>query len=274
MVSQDNVLSDLNPVQKAFSKQAKHYDEDDWKNQVLQDMRQQVYNHVSIFLKEKRRILELNAGTGIDALHFANQGHWILATDASEGMAYEIEKKIIDYKLQERFYSERLSYDQLGQLAGQTFDYVFSNFGGLNCIDDLTKVTGNLPKIITPGAYITWVIMPPVCVWELLWIFKGYGGRAFRRFHKNGVIAHLEGEYFKTYYHSLSKIKKAFGPHFRLIKSEGLCALSPPPSRGDFAVLHPRLYRFLRRLDSGLRSKFPFNRWADHIIVTFQFDPQ
>ena len=94
---------------------------------------------------------------------------------------------------------------------------------------------------------------------------------AVRRLHKNGVIAHLEGEYFKTYYFSLSQIKKAFGSKFKFIKSEGLCALSPPPSRGDFPVKYPQLYQSLRTIDSIVRTSFPFNRWADHIIVTFQY---
>ena len=271
MVSQEYTLRDLNPVQRAFSKQAKHYDDDDTQNHVLQDMRQQVYHHASFFIKDGCPILELNAGTGIDALYFVKNGHSVLATDASCGMVSEIEKKINRHQFQDRFTCRQLAYDQLGQLTGEKFDFVFSNFGGLNCIDDLSKVTKDLSSILAPGAYITWVIMPPVCLWELLWFFKGYGKRAFRRFRKNGVIAHLEGEYFTTHYHSLSQIKKAFGPEFRLIKSEGLCALSPPPSRGDFPTRHPRLYKFLRGVDLAVRSRFPFNRCADHLIVTFQF---
>lgn len=269
-----HVFGDVSPVQKAFGKQAKHYDDDDIQNPVLQGMRQQVYHHVSHFLKDNCRILELNAGTGIDALHFVKLGHCILATEVASGMITEIDKKIASYQQAERFTRKQLSYDQLNQLAGEKFDYVFSNFGGLNCIDDLSKVTKDLSGVLDRGAYITWVIMPPIYLWEWLSFFKGHGMRAFRRLYKNGVIAHLEGEYFKTYYHSLSQIKKAFGPDFRLLKSEGLCAVSPPPSRGDFPVRHPGLYKVLRTLDVAVRSRFPFNRCADHIIVTFQFLPR
>ncbi|MBK5277348.1 MAG: methyltransferase domain-containing protein [Bacteroidia bacterium] len=260
----------VNAVNRAFSKQSLNYDSIDQENQVLQDMRQQVYHHVSDFLKVESRILELNAGTGIDALHYVTQGHNVFATDLSDGMISQIEKKIIKHHFQDRFICQQLSYDKLDQLKGQKFDYVFSNFGGLNCIDDLSKVTMNLPAILNTGAFITWVIMPPISLWELLWVFKGYGKKAFRRLYKNGVTAHLEGEYFKTYYHSLAQIKNAFGYKFKFIKSEGLCALSPPPANGDFPVRNPRVYQSLRILDSFVRSRFPFNRWADHIIVTFQ----
>ncbi len=269
----ESIVSSGNSVNRAFSKQSFIYDSDDKINQVLQDIRQQVYRHVSVFMKESSEVLELNSGTGIDALHFVQEGHRVHATDLSDGMIAQIQKKILDHRLQDRLTYQQLSYDQLQRLTGQKFDYIFSNFGGLNCIDDLSKVTMNLPSILIPGGFVTWVIMPPICLWELFWVFKGHGKQAFRRLHKNGVMAHLEGEYFKTYYYSLSQIKEALGTQFKFIKSEGLCALSPPPSRGDFPAKYPRLYPSLRKLDQSVRHYYPFNRWADHIIVTFQLKP-
>jgi ubiquinone/menaquinone biosynthesis C-methylase UbiE len=269
-----SLRSDYEFVNKAFSKQSVNYDADDRQNIVLQDMRQQVYNHVNRFMKPGNHILELNAGTGIDALHFTQLGHSVHATDLSDGMIEEIHKKIKNNDLQNRLTCQRLPYDNLDIITGRKFDYVFSNFGGLNCIDDLTKVAKHLSALLNPGSYVTWVIMPRVCPWELLWLLKGHPRAAFRRFSKNGVMAHLEGEYFKTYYHSLTQIKKAFGNEFKFIKAEGLCALSPPPSLGDFPVKHPGLYKFLQQVDGALRHSFPFNRWADHIIVTMKFDPQ
>jgi ubiquinone/menaquinone biosynthesis C-methylase UbiE len=269
----DETLGVHSTVNRAFSKQSKGYDADDRENRIIQDMRQQVYDHISSFLKSESKILELNAGTGIDAWHFVQQGHTVHATDLSDGMIAQIENKISLHRGANKFTCQQLSYDQLDKLSGDKFDFVFSNFGGLNCIKDLSKVTKNIPVILNPGGYVTWVIMPPVCLWELLWVFKGHGKQAFRRLKKNGVMAHLEGEYFKTFYHSLRDIKTAFGPAFKFVKSEGLCALSPPPSRSDFPLKHPAVYKFLRQLDSMVRSRFPFNRWADHIIVTFQFNP-
>lgn len=257
-------------VNRAFSKQSLNYDAADLENRILQDMRKQVYSHVSKFLKEDNRILELNAGTGIDALHFAQLRHYVHATDLSDGMIDQIEKKITQH-LNNRLTCQQLSYDQLTALSGQRFDYVFSNFGGLNCIDDLTKVTKNLSGILNSKAFVTCVIMPPVCPWELLWIFKGEIKHAFRRFHKKGVMAHLEGEYFLTYYHSLTQIKEAFGEEFKFIKAEGVCALSPPPASIDFSMKHPYFHQFLKTVDAAMRFSFPFNRWADHIIVTFQY---
>lgn len=233
----------------------------------------QVYDHLNHFLQPGSLILELNAGTGIDATHLVSIGHSVFAIDIADGMIAQIKNKIANRHLEESLACQKLSYEQLDKLQGKQFDYVFSNFGGLNCIDDLSKVTCHLPLLLKKGAYVTWVIMPPVCLWELLWLFKAMPKKAFRRLDKNGVRAHLEGEYFQTYYHSLSDIKKAFGPSFKLMRVEGLAALSPQPHQGNFPSRHPTLYRLLRKTDAWVRMGFPFNRWADHIIVTFQFNP-
>jgi SAM-dependent methyltransferase len=239
---------------------------DDKENPLLHAMRLQVYHHVSKLIDKPCRILELNAGTGIDALHFAHQGHRVLATDVSRGMIEQIERKANQHNL---LAFRRLSYDRLDQLNGQQFDFVFSNFGGLNCIDDLSKVTKNIKGILSPGGYVTWVIMPPVCLWEVFTLFKG-NRNALRRFRRGGVTAHLEGERFRIWYHSLSRIKSAFGAEYKLVALEGLAALTPPPAAADFPGKHPMLYRALQRADSVVRNFFPFNRWADHLVVSFQ----
>jgi ubiquinone/menaquinone biosynthesis C-methylase UbiE len=242
-------MQDNTAVNKAFSAQSAHYDEDDKANRVINDLRQQVYRHVARFMKENSRVLELNAGTGIDATHFTSQGHSVLATDLSDGMVNELRRKKIE--------TRQLSYENLDHVKEQ-FDYVFSNFGGLNCIDDLKKVTRHLPELVKANGYVTWVIMPPVCLWEI-------AAMTFRRFKKNGVMAHIDGHYFRTWYHSLNDIREAFGEEFKFVESEGLAALSPPPHKTDFFA-----YDLSRKIDGALNRTFPFNRWADHIIVTFR----
>jgi len=259
------------PINRAFSKQSTHYDETDYANDILTDLREQVYAHVSLFMNPGSRILELNAGTGIDALYFAERGHTVLATDISDGMIAQIKKKIRERDHGDRLSCRQLSYDELHQLEGRKFDYVFSNFGGLNCINDLSSVSRHLPSLLTPGAYVTWVIMPPVCLWELGGVLKGHGAKALRRFHRHGTLSHLEGEYFRTYYHTASKVRAALGSHFHLVKSEGLAAISPPPHHGAFPKRNRRLYSFLRSVDKLVRHSIPFNRWADHIVLTFRY---
>jgi ubiquinone/menaquinone biosynthesis C-methylase UbiE len=258
-------------VNLAFSKQSVHYDRLDKDNIILQDLRAQVYEHVQKFLKPKSKILELNAGTGIDALHLALQGHFVHATDLSDGMIAQINKKIEEHQLQKQLSSQQLSYENLDLLTESNFDFVFSNFGGLNCVDDLTGVTRRLAPLLKKDAIVTWVIMPKICPTEWLGLIKGNSKFAFRRLKKEGVLAHLEGQYFKTYYHSLSKIRKAFGPRFEFVQTESLALFSPQPHSSSFAKKSPGIYKFSRVVDRMFRTSYPFNRWGDHIIATFRF---
>ncbi len=259
----------LENINSAFSKQAVHFDEDDFSNPILQQWRQQVYKHIDQFIKPNSTILELNAGTGIDAVRFSKQGHRVHATDLSDGMISVLNEKIIRLSLHKEITTQQVSFDNLSQVEGR-YDYVFSNFGGLNCLEDLTKVTNAVHKLLNEGAIITWVIMPPICLWEWSWILKGQFKKAFRRLDGK-TTAHLEGEYFTTYYHSLSQIKKAFGLQFKFIKSEGLGIFSPPPSAVVFIKKYPALTKNLKYLDRVVQNYFPFNQWGDHIMVTFQY---
>jgi len=257
-------------VDRAFSKQSTHFDEDDSSNPILQEWRQRIYAHVDKFLKPNSKILELNAGTGIDAIRFAEQGHSVRATDLSGGMITKMREKISIAVLTDKITVQQVSFDALDEVEGK-FDYVFSNFGGLNCIDDLEKVSRHLPKLLNDGAFVTWVIMPRISPWEWTWILKGKIKTAFRRFNVNGTTARLEGESFTTFYHSLSKIEKSLGPTFRLINTEGLGVISPPPSAENFVKRFQTISYILNRIDRAASRMPLFNRWGDHIIVTFLF---
>lgn len=256
-------------VNRAFSKQSVLYDQEDAANPILTTWRKLVYQHVDLFIRPNSRILELNAGTGIDAMHFASQGHSVHCTDVSDGMIDQIRGKIEHHALQARITCQPCSFESLNEVAG-SFDYVFSNFGGLNCTDDLAKVARHLAGKVNRGGFVTWVIMPPVSPWEISWALKGHFRAAFRRLSKKGVMAHLEGEHFRTCYFSLPQVADALGHDYQLRRCEGLGALSPPPSAFYFPDKHPVLYPFLSKLDNHVRVHFPFNRWADHLIMTFE----
>lgn len=267
------VADQARSVDTAFSKQAISFDENDILNPILQAWRHRIYAHVDSILKQNSKILELNAGTGIDAIRFARQGHTVHATDISAGMIQKIKEKINAVSLIDKITVQQVSYERLDQVSGK-FDYVFSNFGGLNCIDDLKKVAKHLPQLLNHEALVTWVIMPRVSPWEWMWLLKGKLNDAFRRLERKGVKANVEGESFMTYYHSFRAIEKSFGSQFQLVKSEGLGVLSPPPSAINFVRKFPGISNLLNRGDQSVSKVFPFNRWGDHVIVTFKFSPQ
>lgn len=257
-------------VNAAFTKQSSHFDEDDVANPVIQHWRKRIYDHVQAKIKSNAKILELNAGTGIDANYFATCGYDVHATDLSDGMIARLKLRALSTP--GKLTVQQVSFESLQDVPGK-FDFVFSNFGGLNCSADLKLVTRHLPERLNAGAVIMWVIMPRVAPWEWLWLLRGKVRDAFRRLKKGGVPAHLEGEYFQTYYYSLTQIREALGPSFEFLDVEGLGVISPPPAALNIIRRFPRFTSWLNRVDQTVGKIFPFNRWGDHIIVSFRYRP-
>jgi ubiquinone/menaquinone biosynthesis C-methylase UbiE len=260
-------------VKEAFTRQSEIFDRYEERNQILKWMRSVTYEHISKHLRKNDYLLELNSGTGIDAVHFAEEGYKIHCIDISEGMLRKLDEKIREKNLTNRISYQLLSFTELNSLNRNSFDYIFSNFGGLNCVENLSVVFAHFSRILKPGGRVTMIIIPHVCPWELALSLKGNFKVAFRRLHKNGVTANVEGINFMTYYHSVSKTIKALGPEFRIIDIQGLASVSPPPYMINFPKRFPRLYKALTRLDEKISGIFPFNRCADHFILTAEFDP-
>jgi ubiquinone/menaquinone biosynthesis C-methylase UbiE len=124
---------------KAFSKQSAVFDELYSPDTIIQYKRQRVREHVNKLIKPYSHILELNAGTGEDAVYFARQGHTVHATDLSSGMLDKLAIKIKEKKLTDRISYEACSYTMLKDLSEKgPYDHVFSNFAGT----ELYKRTG------------------------------------------------------------------------------------------------------------------------------------
>ena len=261
-------------VKEAFNRQSKIFDEYEKQNEILKRMREVVRGHLLRHLKKGEQILELNAGTGIDAVYLAEKGFNIHAIDISEGMMSKLESKVKSSALQHKITFELISFTELNNLKIKSFDYIFSNFGGLNCVKNLSEVTKHFNQILKQGGKITLVIMPPVCLWEIALALKGKYKSAFRRFNNNGTLANIEEIKFYTYYHSFKKLRQALGRNFKLIELQGLAAISPPPYAENFPKQHPLLYEILCRVENLLSHIFPFNRCADHYIATFEFIPK
>jgi ubiquinone/menaquinone biosynthesis C-methylase UbiE len=261
-------------ISEAFSRTAEKYDRFAQDHPNLRRMRRQVYRHFQRYTPAGARVLELNAGTGTDAVYLARQGYRVHATDIAPGMLARLRQKVEQLGLADRVVVQDCSFTELNQLQGQEpFDAVFSNLGGLNCLSDLSQVARHLPRLLRPGGLVTWTIMPPVCLWELALAFTGDFQYAFRRLSSAGTTAHLEGEYFTVYYFTPRQVTDAFGPEFQRLAIEGLSVFAPPAESKNLPKRHPRLYRWLCWLDGRLAHLPPFRGWGDFFIVTLRYAP-
>lgn len=261
----------LETIAEAFSRTAEKYDRFAEDHPHLTRMRNKVYAHVMRYIPHGARILELNAGTGTDAVQFAQRGYSIHATDIAAGMLNRLQEKVDRLGLQERVTIEERSFLSLENIPGAPFDAAFSDLGGLNCIPDLTPVIQQLPNILKVGGIVTWVLMPHICLWEMAEIFRGNFSLAFRRFSRGKVRANLEGLNFDVYYFSPRQVIEWFGNDYELLALEGLSVLTPTAESKNFARWHPNLYRMLSWLDDKMSSHWPWYGWGDFYVLTMRY---
>jgi ubiquinone/menaquinone biosynthesis C-methylase UbiE len=270
----DILNGDINEVRTAaaFSKQSALFDELYSGNTIIQYKRQRVRAHLQALLEPQSEILELNAGTGEDAIFFAKQGHRVHATDISEGMMRELSRKVRTNNLDASVSCETISYTMLTVLKNKgPFDCVFSNFAGLNCTGKLDQVLRDFDALLKPGGIVTLVTLPKFCLWETLFLFKGKFRTAFRRFFASGGRkAHVEGMNFRCWYYSPRFIIKHLRNNFDLIAVEGLCTIVPPSYIENFAEKHPRSFSFLCKWENRLKAKWPWRNVGDYYIISFR----
>ena len=260
----------LDTIAEAFSLTAERYDSFAADHPHLDRMRRKVYNHLGRFLPPGRRILELNAGTGTDAVALAQLGYAIHATDIAPGMLQRLHDKVERLKLGDRITSQECSFTDLASIQGGPYDAVFSNLGGLNCIPDLAPVIQSMPRLLRPGGLVTWVLMPPVCLWELATVFTGQGRQAFRRLSRHGTRAHLEGLYFDVYYFAPRQVEQWFGKEYQRVALEGLSVITPTAESKNLAKRFPAVYRALSWLDDRLSPHAPWWGWGDFYILSLR----
>ena len=257
-------------VQQAFSKQAAVFDEEDERNPILIWMRDEIRTSVLSRIKKNAAILELNCGTGLDAVFFAQQGFHVTATDNAPGMLKKVQEKKTRFNLNEEIDVLQCSFENLEQLGDKKFDHVFSNFGGLNCSQDLDAVVQKIKPLINPGGMATLVIMPPICLWELSLALKGNFKTAFRRLSKHGAQSHLEGITFTTWYYTPNYIKRSFGKGFTVRDLKALGIVVPPPYLYKTAIKYPRFFNFTKRIEKKIASLTLLRSFGDHFLITVQ----
>lgn len=267
------VESPLATIAEAFSRTAEKYDAFSQDHPHLTRMREKVYAHVARLLPPGSRILELNAGTGTDAVSLARQGYFVHATDIAGGMLDRLREKVEQQDLSERITVQACSFTDLVQIQGGPFDAVFSDLGGLNCVPELSPIIDSLPLVLRPGGLVIWVLMPPICLWELITLFTGQGRQAFRRLSKNGTQAHLEGFYFPVYYFTPEQVMQWFGLGYRMLALEGLSVITPTAESKNLARRFPGLYRALSWLDDRLSTRPPWWGWGDFFILSMRYLP-
>ena len=230
---------------------------------------------MSVYLKyfhPGSHLLELNCGTGTEAVSLAHRGMTVLATDASPAMVSAAERKISATGLGPSVTVRILPFDRLQELHGMQFDGAYSSMGGLNCTNQLDRVSRELAPLVRPDGFFIVSTMTRFSVYESL-SFLAHGKllRVFRRMG-NGQV-NVQGFPVRTYFYSPREIVTSFSSHFQAVSIIGLNIFAPPPNSSLLYRTHPRFARGLERMDDAVSSVYPFSHAGDHSCVVFKRKP-
>jgi ubiquinone/menaquinone biosynthesis C-methylase UbiE len=268
-------MSNAVPAGAAFDRIAVQYDDIFTNSSIGRAQRALVYRELEPVFHPGSRILELNCGTGEDALHFGARGVEVLACDASSAMIDVCREKMAaaGSALPVAFLvctNENL--DTIAELG--PFDGALSNFGGLNCIADLSAVGRQLASVIRPGGTAFLCVMGRVCAWDIVWhVLRGQWGKAFRRLRSSGTTATVGGLTIRVHYPSVRQISRALAPWFRIESCRGIGIFVPPSWMEPFLRNRPRTLRVLEWLDRLLGGS-ALAGIADHVLLRFAREMQ
>ena len=259
-------------VALAFTGQSAIFDQLYTTNGIVAYKRERVRQFLLKYLRPGSRILELNAGTGDDAIFLAKQGHHVHATDISTGMQARLKEKVLSQGMNAYVSQELCSFTSLENLTDKgPFDCIFSNFAGLNCTGDLQKVLASFDFLLKPGGTVVLVVLPRFCLWETLLMFRGKFKTASRRFFSSGGRkAKIDGAFFTCWYYSPGFIRHALKKEFELKELEGLCTIVPPSYIENFPEKFPGLYGWLCRMENRLKGRWPWKYIGDYYIISLQ----
>jgi ubiquinone/menaquinone biosynthesis C-methylase UbiE len=255
-------------TRNSFDKIAGTFDEEDISNEILQWMRNVVYDVYFSCFRKGDRLLEINAGTGIDAVHLASKGITVFATDISPEMIHKLKIKIEESNLSGLIQTGNFSFDEIHNINENDFDGVISNFGGLNCINNFGSLSESLAEKLKPGGRFVAAVMNSFCPWEIFYfLMKLDSKNAFRRFKKNGIDANLSRFKIKSFYFSPGEFAGHFKKYFETEKIYSLGLFTPPPYLyGIYEKAKPAV-KFFMKLDDSLKGIFPLSRIGDHFVI-------
>jgi SAM-dependent methyltransferase len=254
--------------------------------------RQAVWRKLRTVFKPGSRILEINCGTGADAVFLAKLGVRVLATDSSANMIAVSQQRIEQNSLQEWVSTRQLAIEELAQIRSEApFDGLLSNFGGLNCIRNLETRAKDLAGLLKPASPAILCLMGPWCAWEIVYyLSRLQPAKALRRMRKDGACVRLrdcqgsfgdtptisrserlsENEPVQVYYPTIAQLKSAFAPHFRLRSSQAIGLIIPPSYLEPWIAQHPRFLSLAAAFDAYVSHWPGLRNFGDHNLVEME----
>jgi ubiquinone/menaquinone biosynthesis C-methylase UbiE len=253
-----------------FDAVAEKYDKTFTNTEIGRMQRTRVWNYLDLILPDKPiNILELNCGTGEDAIWFAKKGHKVLATDVSEKMIAITRSKAAKLSLSDNISAEVLDINKIDKLStNNKFDLVFSNFGGLNCLNgnELSVLSSKIDSLLNPKGKFIAVVMPDFCMIESIYfLLKFRMKEIFRR--KKIQQVKIDDVVIDTYYYNPKMFYEFFNIEFLISKIIGIGMFIPPSYLNNYFISKVTFLKFLNRLENIFGSHSFSASVSDHYLI-------
>lgn len=251
-------------MSNAFDLAAANYDNSFTHSVIGRLQRNQVRTQLQKILSQSaaKRILEVNCGTGEDAMWLSGLGFEVTATDISREMV-----KIASTKPGDQTVLEADINFLTSAFPNREFDLIFSNFGGLNCLspEQLEAFFASASKLLSPTGELVLVIMPRNTLWERLY-FTLKGDKASAQRRQFPAIATVDGAKIETHYYNPDEIKRV-AKDFEVCNVIPIGLFVPPSYLEPFAHKIPWLIKAASALDEILSAFGALGKYSDHFLI-------
>jgi 2-polyprenyl-3-methyl-5-hydroxy-6-metoxy-1,4-benzoquinol methylase len=257
--------------QDYWNEAAETYEQDFAVTLIGRLQRSAVWRDLDRVFHPPQRILELNCGTGIDAVHLCKRGLQVVACDISPRMIDLAIQRAQSAGCSERLGFHTLATEEIGALAGEgPFDGVFSNFSGLNCVEDLTAVRRSLSPLINPGSPMLLCMLGRFVPWEIAWFMAHGNWNAASRRVRRSKAGCVPKTSVKVHYPSVSEIARAFAPDFTMRRWRGVGLTLPPSYLEHWAQRFSRLTSVLAGIDHLIGDLPVLRNMANFAVLEFE----
>jgi SAM-dependent methyltransferase len=270
--SSDPTAPHLRETQDAFDSVAADYDGPRGNNDSIQDMRSEMWRWLETTFSPGDRLIDLGCGTGLDAVHLAERGYEVTATDWSPLMVQRTVDRAKAQQVSDRVRAMNVGAHELHRLDGAgAFDGAYSNLGPLNCVPDLADVARECARLVKPGGKLVFTVIGRYCPWELAhYLRRGRWARAKVRFARTVVPVGMNNHTIWTRYYAPREFYTAFEPDFSLEHFRGVCVFAPPPYLTGVRQKHPRLHAWLRSFDRRVAGWPAIRTMGDHFLIVMK----
>src|SRR5258708_25178408 len=158
----------LRDTQAAFDSVAADYDGPRGNNDLIQDMRSEMWRWLQTTFSPGDYLLDLGCGTGLDAVYLAKQGYRVAATDWSPLMVQRTAERAAAQQVTDLVRAMNVGAHELQRLSdADAFDGAYSNLGPLNCVPDLADVARECARLLKPGGALVFTVIGRFCPWEI-----------------------------------------------------------------------------------------------------------